>query len=124
MLDLGFHVWLIEIASLAGVLAGIVVGAIGLQVNSIALHRAGMILLAAGFFCNASQRFFWAVFGKLNYLGPYKTFQQFMQGPTAASVYTAIVFNYGAALALILSGLNVRDTAQQTARINRLKKKV
>jgi hypothetical protein len=123
MVELGFHVWLQDMVALAAVLGGIVAGAVGLQRNNVALHRAGMIVVAAGFFCNPSQRFWWAVFSKLNFRGPYTSFQQFLEGPTVASVYAALAFNFLAAISLILAGPNLRDSAQEGARIRRLQKK-
>ena len=123
MVELGFYVWLLDAVAVAVVVAGVLLGSAGLQLNNISLHRAGMVILASGFFLNPSQRFWWALLGKLNYGGPYESFEKFLGAPTVLSVLLAFAFNFVLAALLVLSGPNARDHKQGAVRINRLKKK-
>ncbi len=121
MVNMGPVVFWQDVIALFGVLIGVALGVAGIRGNDVALHRAGMILMAASFNLNACQRFFWSIFAKLNLFGgPYKTFEAFVQGPTSMSAYVSIVVNYGLAALLIWAGPGLRDTVQISARRKRL----
>ncbi|KAI9004936.1 hypothetical protein DFJ74DRAFT_774051 [Hyaloraphidium curvatum] len=80
--------------------------------GDLAAHRGGMIVAIAGFLVNPVQRFFWGVFGKGNWGGPYGDWDAHRRGALDPSELVALALCGGtAAYFVLLTKPDAKDVA-------------
>ena len=85
-----------DLVAYIAIVTGYVTGGIAIANRDIKLHRSMMMLCSAGMLMNAVQRFFWAIFSKLD-TAP-TTFEEWVDGPLTYSSLVTIAVNLGVAL--------------------------
>eukprot|EP00667_Euglena_gracilis_P022939 EG_transcript_25747 len=97
MLPLGPEINFFNHLALAVIAGGTLAGWYFARAKQIGRHRTTMLFVAASFFLNPTQRFWWGILGRSGYKAPYPHFGAFVEGPVAMSEIIAACSCYGVA---------------------------
>ncbi len=87
--------------SLIAMVGGTAVGVWAAKNHDLRLHRAAMLINAAGLYVNPAQRVFWALFSKNNLGGPYSSWPAWVRGTMDAAELAAALSCFLTALLYI-----------------------
>ena len=86
MVDMGWHIQLADKTQTVIVVIGTLFGLRAIKAGDVVNHRRCMMVVAANCYVIPTQRFFMSIFSKANaFGGPYESWQQWIDGPVAAS---------------------------------------